>query len=146
MSKAIVVDANIAVKWPIPEALHVEAKALLNQWLETATVLYAPASFIIEVDSVLRKKVVARKEITLGAARQAWEDIQEIPISYLNLFPLRQRAWEISIELDFPSVYDTVYLAAAEQKNCDFWTADEKFHNSVRERFPFVKWLGSFTP
>jgi len=28
---------------------------------------------------------------------------------------------------------------------CELWTADERFFNSVRERQPRVRWLGEFS-
>ncbi|MBI5653900.1 MAG: type II toxin-antitoxin system VapC family toxin [Chloroflexi bacterium] len=44
-----------------------------------------------------------------------------------------------------PKVYDCYYLALAELMNCDLWTADERFYNSVKQKFTWVKWIGALS-
>lgn len=105
-AKEVVIDANVVIKLAVPEPMHEKAKALLDLWLETETAIFAPASLILEVDSALRKKVTVLREITLEKSRQAWSDIQEVAINFIELASLKQRTWEISIELDLSGVYD----------------------------------------
>jgi predicted nucleic acid-binding protein len=35
-------------------------------------------------------------------------------------------------------------LSLAEEAGCEFWTADQKLYNAVKDRMPFVKWLGDY--
>ncbi|MGC8890448.1 MAG: hypothetical protein ACP5PC_07105 [bacterium] len=45
----------------------------------------------------------------------------------------------MSRELKFMHIYDAVYIALAEEMECDFWTADYKLYNILKERFHFLK-------
>jgi predicted nucleic acid-binding protein len=40
------------------------------------------------------------------------------------------------------SVYDSSYLALAEQEGVDLITADERLLNSVQKDLPWVRWIG----
>jgi hypothetical protein len=40
----------------------------------------------------------------------AWAKLQNLPIQRLFAVVQRQRAWEIGIDLDLATVYDTIYL------------------------------------
>ncbi|GIV76846.1 MAG: hypothetical protein KatS3mg050_1240 [Litorilinea sp.] len=60
-----------------------------------------------------------------------------------GIFPL---AWELAKQFNQPRAYDTAYLALAQLHQCDFWTADEKLYNAVKDALPWVKWVGNFAP
>lgn len=143
MSDEVVVDANVAIKRVVPEILSDKARALFLTWEQTAVVLCAPAFFIAEVDSILRQKVV-RKELTAEQAQESWEHLQTIPVVLADMRPLRRRAWEIAIALGHAHVYDAVYLALAETRGCELWTADERLVNAARNQFPFIQSLEKF--
>lgn len=146
MSEEVVVDANIAVKWATPEPLAEKAQAILEFWARGRVILLAPSFFLAEVDSSLRRKVILRRELSLEDAETAWRTLGNMPVTLLDPMTFRRRAWEISILLGHAHVYDSVYLALAEAKECEFWTADERLFNATKDRFPFVKWLGDFNP
>lgn len=146
MSREVVVDANVVIKRVVPEPLSDKAQALFSQWEQTALSVIAPAFFLAEVDSILRQKVVAKKELTRAQAELAWEQLQAFPVELIDVLPQRKRAWEISIELQHAHVYDAVYLALAEARGCEFWTADERLVNATKKRFSFVKSLADFKP
>ena len=42
--------------------------------------------------------------------------------------------------------YDSTYLALAEHLGCEFWTADGRFYNAVKDSLSFVKWLAHYQP
>jgi predicted nucleic acid-binding protein len=46
---------------------------------------------------------------------------------------------------DQPAIYDSYYLALAEQRGCDLWTADTKFFNAVKGH-PRVKHIKDYKP
>jgi predicted nucleic acid-binding protein len=46
---------------------------------------------------------------------------------------------ELASQFNLAATYDAHYLALAERENCEFWTADERLYNSVRDRFSWVR-------
>jgi predicted nucleic acid-binding protein len=141
MIGAVVVDANVVIKRVVPEVLSDQAHALFATWEHTETILLAPAFFLAEVDSILRQKVVVKKELTEEQAQDCWNQLQTLPVVLVELSRLRRRTWEIAVTLRQGHVYDAVYLALAEEQSCDFWTADERLVNAAKDRFPFIKFL-----
>ena len=65
-------------------------------------------------------------------------------LSVLTLSPpeLSREAWELAVELNLPTVYDTAYLALAQIEGCDFWTADRSFYRVASGKYGFVRLLG----
>lgn len=139
--KEVCVDVSLAVKWVVKESYGEEALSLLEKWWINKVELIAPAFFEVEVDSIIRKKVAARKTLTESEGDVAFELLQRLPIKILNLPDQRQRAWELAKELGQSIIYDVTYLALSELRGCEFWTADEKLYNSVKNKLPFLKAL-----
>ena len=52
------------------------------------------------------------------------------------------RALEIMQRFALPSAYDAHYLALAEARQCECWTADERLWNAVRNALSWVRWIG----
>jgi predicted nucleic acid-binding protein len=142
----VCVDASLAVKVVVPEPDSEKADAVFTEWTITGTQLIAPAFFEVETDSILRQKVVLRQELTPEQAQTAWAKLHTLPIQQLAVVGQRQRAWAIATDLGLATVYDATYLALAELRGCEFWTADERLVNRVKGRLPFVKWLGDYVP
>ena len=143
-STEVCVDASLAIKVVVPEAGSDKADALFDQWANDETQLIAPAFFEVETDSILRQKVSLRQELTLEQAQRAFASLQGLPIKTIHVPQQRQRAWEIAREFQLPTVYDATYLALAELRQCEFWTADEKLFKQVRDKLTFVQWLGNY--
>ena len=144
-SREVCVDASVAIKVVVPEAGSDKADALFDQWASEETQLIAPVFFEVETDSILRQKVSLRKELTIAEAQRAFASLQGLPIKTTHSSEQRERAWEIAREFQFPTVYDATYLALAELQGCEFWTADEKLFNQVRNKLTFVQWLGNYS-
>ncbi len=140
---AIIIDASVAVKWPIIEPYTTEARALRDHALHHAIPLIAPALFGYEVTSVLKRKVF-EGFMTLTDAQLALADI--LAIVQLRHFsrPLALRALEISDLARQKLAYDAQYLALAQQLACDFWTADKHFYDEARAAFLQVRWIGLY--
>ena len=145
-STEVCVDASLAIKVVVPEAGSDMADALFNQWAGEETQLIAPVFFEVETDSILRQKVSLRRELTMEQAQRAFASLQGLPIMTTHSPEQRERAWEIAREFQFPTVYDATYLALAELRGCEFWTADEKLFKQVRDKLTFVQWLGNYSP
>src|SRR5579864_911112 len=145
-AREVCVDAGLVVKTVLPEPDSELADALFRQWAAEATQLIAPAFFEAEVDSILRQKTVLRKALTSEQAELAFARAESLSIRLLSLPGQRQRAWQIARELALPTVYDATYLALADLRGCEFWTADERLFNAVNDRLIFVKLLGGYVP
>ena len=124
----------------------IKADALFDQWAGDETQLIAPLFFEVETDSILRQKVSLRRELTVDQAQRAFASLQVLPIKTTHSPEQRERAWEIAREFQFPTVYDATYLALAELRQCEFWTADEKLFKQVRDKLTYVQWLGNYSP
>jgi predicted nucleic acid-binding protein len=140
----VCVDANIAVQVVVTEPESDKADALFDEWASQGTRLIAPAFFEVETESILRQKVVLRKEVTPEQAEVAWAKLHALPIQQLSVAGQRQRAWEIATDFALATVYDATYLALAELRGCEFWTADGRLFRQVKDSLPFVKWLGDY--
>ncbi len=143
MTEEVCVDANLVVKLVSQEPDSSLADALFATWQEQDTRLIAPPFLTVEVDSVLRHKVVLRRELTAEQAQTCFAAACQVPIELLSLPGQRERAWSLAEELRLPHVYDTTYLALAELRGCEFWTADRRLGNAC-ERLGFVHRLGEF--
>ena len=120
-----VVDANVAVKWFVPEHLSDEATRLLDDRHELA----CPDLLWPELGNVLWKKARAG-QLTAQEAARIVQALDEFP---LTVFPSRlvlEGALEIALGTG-RSVYDSVYVALAVALECPLVTADERLVNSL---------------
>ena len=49
---------------------------------------------------------------------------------------------ELVERLRLSAAYDAHYVALAEVRRCECWTADERLWNSVKRQLPMVRWVG----
>ena len=120
-----VVDANVAIKWVIPEIYTDSALRLLND----DYTLLVPDFFFPEIGNILWKRV-RRGEMTL---EEAQENLNELSIANFQIspsFPAMSLALETAVRVQ-QAVYDCVYLAIAVTNQCQMVTADERFYNAV---------------
>ena len=113
-AQEVCVDASLAVKVVVTEPDSNKATALFDAWATAGKQLIAPAFFDVEADSILRQKVMLRKELTPEQASSAFVQLQALPMQQCSVPGQRQRAWEIAADFGFATVYDATYLALAE--------------------------------
>ena len=82
--------------------------------------------------------------MSLEDSRDARDALLVYDIQYHVDEELLKRAYELATDFNRPTAYDSQYLAVAERLNCDFWTADQRLFNAVREQLGWVKWVGNF--
>ena len=119
------VDASVAIKWFVPETLHIEALSLLDG----AEQLQAPDLLVVEVANIAWKKAI-KGEISDEEARRI---VTAIPRFFHVIHPssdYAERALEIARSLRHP-VYDCFYLACAEEAGTPLITADERLCRAV---------------
>lgn len=139
----VVVDASLAVLLLVPEVDSTRAWTLMEQWAAVGIRRLAPTLIWAEVTNALRKRVV-RHDMTLEEALQAWEGIWRFNIMAEDFNTLCPLALTMAHGLGLSAVYDAVYLALAQNLGCEFWTADERLYNAVRDRLPWVRWVGQY--
>ena len=53
------------------------------------------------------------------------------------------RILELASQFKLPARYDAHYLALAEREQCEFWTADERLYNSVKDQLSWVRFMAA---
>jgi predicted nucleic acid-binding protein len=135
--KNLVIDASVVVKWTLPEEDSEHALALHDAHLEQNWSLLAPTLILTEVANAFWKR---RDQMDVEIAQEALSallasGIELVPIEYLFA-----KAHRLACQHG-RTVYDALYLALAQQRGCDFVTADERLYNAVKDQLPWVKWL-----
>ena len=130
MSGYVVVDASVAVKWLIAEALSEEALVLVRSWARDGIAVIAPYLMPAEVSNALHKRVVSQ-ELSVAAASDLMETLLASGIELQETPLIHVRAIEIASELGQRAAYDAHYLALAEELDCELWTADARFYSAA---------------
>lgn len=145
MSVWVVADSGILLASVLPELLNPKSKALLRLWLQESIEIAAPTLFRYELVAVMRKNV-ARGILSVAEAVRSREFLLEYSVQLFMDDDLLRRGYELATRFNRPTAYDSQYLAVAERLNCEFWTADERLYNALRQDLTWVKWLGNFSP
>lgn len=130
MSDDICIDANIVVKWYTYEDLKEEAIALLDESDRLGIQLIAPDFIYAETASTIRKNVY-RGLLSAENGAIAIGLLKRLEIKRYDVRDLYDDAWRIAERFNLGGLYDAFYLALAELRGCDFWTADQKLLNST---------------
>lgn len=131
------VDANVGIKWVVPEIYSDSALRLRNTDYE----LLVPDFFFPEIGNILWKRV-RRGEMTLDEAQNDLSAVSGLPLQISPSFPLMPMALSIAVRVQ-QAVYDCVYLALAVTNNCQMVTADERFCNALSSDplFNYILWV-----
>ncbi len=142
----VVVDASIALKWTINEADSSAALALLVDWTKQEIEVHAPFLLAYEVTNALYRRV-RKGEIPFYDARRGLTEIiyKVVEFDFREDPDFNIRAMELGQQFGLPAVYDSHYLALAESKECELWTADLRMWNSVKGKLDWVHWMGDYS-
>lgn len=140
----VVVDASLALKWVVEEAYSREARILLEQWGNHRRKLLAPALFLYEIANALAKRM-QRRQFTLEQAKERLRFFLESGPALRQIGAVHPRALELMERFGLPTPYDAHYLALAESRRCECWTADERLWNTVKKELAGVHWIGAQT-
>jgi len=143
----LVIDANICLYVLAPLKEHEQAKHLMASLLRYKRPWYAPTLWRIEVLSGLRK-FVASGLMTKPEMEEAAAHFWEWPVQVIaEERELLERAVRWSERIEQRVIYDSVYLAIADQMNADFWTADHRLGQHARRAgADFVRIFPEETP
>jgi predicted nucleic acid-binding protein len=140
--RSLVVDASVAIKWFNPtEALARRANLIRADYAEGRVALVVPAFWDYEMVSGINK-AVARGDLTAEEGREAVRLIVAVEAQRVPL-PSPSESYELAQRYQ-RSIYDSWYVALAQQIGSELWTADRKLYRAVYEQLPFVHWLGDY--
>jgi len=125
-----VLDASVAVKWTLPEADSASALALLDDIDAGLIDAIAPNTFPVEVAHALTK-AERRGVIPLGKAVLGLTVVMASSVALYESVPLLMRAMELASEKRI-GVYDCLYIALAEEQDCELVTADARLVNAFQ--------------
>jgi predicted nucleic acid-binding protein len=138
-----VLDAAVALKWQFKdEEVATAAIALLEDFVEDKIELIAPTLFPYEILSAINV-AIDRKRVGEEAGYRAINYITSLGIELRSFDNLIGTAFYMARQYGLSS-YDCAYLALAEKEKCDFFTGDKKLLNSIRNRLPWIKWIGDY--
>ena len=127
---ALTVDASVAAKWFLPEEGAGAAAALLDRVARKEVTLVAPALMPVEVANVFRQ-YTRRGALRAGESVAFLERLLHAPVFYLPLLDLLPHALSLALSLDL-TVYDSLYLVAAEATDSTVVTADRRLCRRVQ--------------
>jgi predicted nucleic acid-binding protein len=136
-----VLDSSIAFKWEVTESDSDKANRLREDFRNGICELIPPDFFPIEVAHALTR-AERQNRIAVGQASVFWADAMTSPPQLRSIAPLIAHAIQISSQARI-GVYDCLYVALAEQENCELVTADEKLLNKLKGQFAFIIALAS---
>lgn len=144
MSAVLVVDTSLALKWVLDEPYTREARALLATWRAEEVRVLAPALLAYEAANAFHQRV-RRGQLTSGVAEDILARLIRTGPELDFDATLVSRALQVAHRFGLSAAYDAQYLALAEREACECWTADERLWNAVKDRLPWVRWIGSRT-
>jgi predicted nucleic acid-binding protein len=129
----IVVDANLAVWAIVPVVAPVDAIDLFAGWHRRGLRLVAPALWLAECASAVRRSVYAAA-LSEEEGRTALEDLFALEVETLPLTLQQTRsAFEWAQRLRQAQAYDGFYLALAQELEAEFWTGDRRLAHGAQQ-------------
>ncbi|WP_445664573.1 type II toxin-antitoxin system VapC family toxin [Fodinibius sp. AD559] len=122
---SLVIDCSVAAKWLFLEEGSSKAESILKE----LSFFFVPDLFVVEIDTVISKKV-RQREISSEEAFQKIVERKKLPYQTLNYTDISKLALEISVSLPL-TLYDATYIATAIEKHAVVYTADQRLVNSV---------------
>lgn len=130
-ARSLVVDTSVALKFYIPEEGHEEAVGLLEAAEAGATELLAPGTLLPEGFNAIAQQR-RRRLLDEEDASGAWEKLLAAPVYTYAVEDLTERAAEIARETG-AIIYDTLFLALAEDAQTVMVTADDKLLKTLKD-------------
>ena len=135
-----VLDANVVVKWFIPEVNSDKADRLLADFRGHRLDIIAPDILVAEVGNTLWARSVRRKDFSVADAAASYTDFLDLGLPLHSSAAIAEDALSIATAEQHP-LYDTLYISLALKRRCEFVTADESLVNKLGSRFPHIKLL-----
>jgi predicted nucleic acid-binding protein len=127
---AYVIDTSVAIKWYIPEAHSLEAKAYIGKGVDR----HAPDYLLAEAASVVLKRLRSRDDklrLSVDEGRIVLAAMKVSPIQFHESRPLIDQAFALAHEIG-ASLYDGLFLALALRIGGQLVTADKKLFTKIQ--------------
>ena len=129
----LVVDASFTLPLLIADPRSAQARPLAQKLRREGHAFLAPTLWTYEVTSTLHK-LRHFGHISPSEAEFALDSMASFEIELVHPdLSLARRAVAWSLRLKRASTYDSFYLALAEERGCDLWTADSHLANAVKQ-------------
>jgi len=142
-SVSIVIDANIAVWTVLPSVAEKNVLDLWSDWYGQSKRIVAPDLWMAESVSVIRR-LIFNKIILQTEGEEAINDLFALGVEIIfSDKQLCQNAFKWSERLQQSKIYDSLYVALAEQLQAEFWTADRRLVNGAKQvGVEWIHWIG----
>lgn len=129
----IAVDASLAVSAIVPMVAPVDAIGLFAGWHRQELRLAAPALWLAECTSAVRRSASAGA-LSEKEGRTALEDLFAVEVETLSLTLQQTRsAFEWAERLRQAQAYDGFYLALAPELGAELWTGDRRLAHGAQQ-------------
>ena len=132
MPDTFVLDCSVAAKWVLPEPGRATALAWFDRYASGDIVLIAPDLLLAEFASLLAKRT-RRKQISADQARLSFGRMTESAPLLYDTRPRLFHALDLSLRHHL-SLWDCVYIALAEEHDCQVLTADARLFRGATAR------------
>lgn len=142
LSQTIVIDAGIGVKTVLPIPTSLKIIDTFTQWREAQIQIYAPAFWLIETTSVIRRYVHAGM-ISSHEGKTALDDLIDLKVELIDIQPSHcHTALSLAGTLNQAKAYDSFYLAVALDLSAHFYSTDKRLVNGARQQgFDWVHYV-----
>lgn len=145
--RALVVDASVLLAFYLPaEPYKEQALFVLAEATAGRLTLLVPTLARYEVLNALARAVRGLRtgaRLSLDEALEILEAFEALPLEERSLAGLEGEILQLSQAFD-RTAYDAAYLALAQKERVPLLTGDERLYNAVREKLPWVQWLGEW--
>jgi predicted nucleic acid-binding protein len=145
---AVMVDASVAAKWVLVAEDHAaEALLLLTECLRHDRPLVGPPHLHGEVSNALYQRVRSTdpgKQLMPDEAAEALAVFLALPLTPVVPPTLYERAFDLAQALNLPSLYDALYVVAAQLLGVELWTADRRLLTALGPAAPWVHFIGDY--
>jgi len=111
-----------------------EARTHIKESLEKGYTLYTVNMALAEGLNAIWKHVKIHKDLNLEDANSTIQDLTNVysKLKILTIRELCEQASKIAFTYN-TTIYDALYVAAAEKVKATLYTADQKFHNKAKK-------------
>lgn len=134
-----VLDPCIGFKWLVDEEHSDIARLVREDFRRGVHALVAPDVFPIEVAHALTR-AERQSRLTPPEGGVLWTELMTTCPALFSSLPLLPHAYQIASAARI-GIYDCLYVALAEQQECEFLTADERLFRTLSADYPFIALL-----
>lgn len=126
MSRSVVVDASVALKWVVTEPGSAQAVSLLDEMAAGTVALLAPEHLVGELANGLRKRV-AQNVLTVEDACAALDAISHLELTFVGGAGRWFRCLAAALDWGI-TTHDALYVLLARDFDAELVTADERLY------------------